>query len=198
MPWPSERLLSSLCWYEGKSGPGNASAPQLNLVIAGLRSSMMAAASSLILGGEVMTRGGITKKLVRFSSALVGHFKGSHAQVTILSSMLMAGVSGQRPQTVQPIGSILIPSMLDEGYDKDYAVASTGLWSTIGPIIPPSIMMVIYGSMTSVSVGQMFIGRHYTWTYVWNFTDGSFLLCGGEKGLPHPQAFQHERNLDCL
>ena len=131
-------------------------APQRIFVM--LDSFSMMAVPLFILAGEVMTRGGITKKLVRFSSALVGHFKGSHAQVTILSSMLMAGVSGSASADCSAIGSILIPSMLDEGYDKDYAVAVLASASTIGPIIPPSIMMVIYGSMTSVSVGQMFIG----------------------------------------
>jgi C4-dicarboxylate transporter DctM subunit len=123
-----------------------------------LDSFSMMAVPLFILAGEVMTRGGITQKLVRFSQTLVGHIKGSHAQVTIVSSMFMAGVSGSASADCSAIGSILVPSMLKEGYDKDYAVAVLASASTIGPIIPPSIMMVIYGSMTSVSVGQMFIG----------------------------------------
>ena len=119
-----------------------------------LDSFSMMAVPLFILSGEAMTRGGITKKLVMFSSTLVGHFKGGLAQISIMSSMLMAGVSG----SASALGAILIPSMIDEGYDKDYVVAVMASASTIGPIIPPSIMMVLYGSMTSVSVGQMFIG----------------------------------------
>ncbi len=123
-----------------------------------LDSFSMMAVPLFILSGEAMTRGGITKKLVMFSSTLVGHFKGGLAQISIMSSMLMAGVSGSASADCSALGAILIPSMIDEGYDKDYVVAVMASASTIGPIIPPSIMMVLYGSMTSVSVGQMFIG----------------------------------------
>ena len=131
-------------------------APQRIFVM--LDSFSMMAVPLFILAGEVMTKGGITQKLVKFASTMVGHIKGSQAQVTIVSSMLMAGVSGSASADCSAIGSILVPAMLDEGYDKDYSVAVLASASTIGPIIPPSIMMVIYGSMTSVSVGQMFVG----------------------------------------
>lgn len=123
-----------------------------------LDSFSMMAVPLFVLAGEVMTRGGITDKLVRFSSRLVGHLRGGQAHVTIVASMLMAGVSGSASADCSAIGSLLIPAMREEGYDKDFSVAVLASASTIGPIIPPSIMMVLYGSMTSVSVGRMFLG----------------------------------------
>ncbi|MDR0475870.1 MAG: TRAP transporter large permease, partial [Treponema sp.] len=123
-----------------------------------LDSFSLMAVPLFILSGEVMARGGIAKKLIKLSQALVGHIRGSHAQVTIVASMFFAAVCGSASASCSAIGSILIPAMREEGYDNDYSVAVLASASTIGPIIPPSVMMVIYGSMTSVSVGQMFIG----------------------------------------
>ena len=123
-----------------------------------LDSFSLMAVPLFILSGEVMSRGGIAQKLIKLASVLVGHIRGSHAQITIVSSMFFSCVCGSASAGCSAIGSILVPSMLEEKYDKDYAVAVLGTASTVGAIIPPSIMMVIYGSMTSVSVGQMFIG----------------------------------------
>ena len=131
-------------------------APQRVFVM--LDSFSLMAVPLFILSGEIMARGGIAQRLIRFSSVLVGHIRGSHAQITIISSMFFASVSGSASASCSAIGSIMVPSMVEEKYDKDYAVAVLACASTLGPIIPPSIMMVIYGSMTSVSVGQMFIG----------------------------------------
>jgi C4-dicarboxylate transporter DctM subunit len=125
-----------------------------------LDSFPMMAVPLFILSGEVMSRGGIAQKLIKFSSVLVGHIRGSQAQVTIVSNLFMSCVSGSASAGCTAIGSIMVPSMLEEGYDKDYAVAVLGSSSVLGAIIPPSIMMVIYGSMANVSVGKMFIGGY--------------------------------------
>jgi len=111
-----------------------------------------------VLAGQLMNEGGLTKYIIDFSSKLVGHLRGGLAHVNILASMLFAGVSGSCIADSSGIGSILIPPMLKHGYDKDFAIAVTASSSTIGPIIPPSIQMVIYSSYAGVSIGRMFLG----------------------------------------
>lgn len=111
-----------------------------------------------ILAGEVMASAGITKKIVEFASSLVGHLTAGLAQTSILGAMLMAGISGSAAADASALGGMLIPAMKDEGYDDDFAAAVIASSNVIGPIIPPSIMMIIYGSMTSVSIGDMFVG----------------------------------------
>lgn len=111
-----------------------------------------------ILAGELMNTAGITRRLVNFANALVGHMKGGLAQVNVVASMLFAGISGSAAADTSAIGSMLIPAMLEDGYKKDFAVVITATSSCIGPIIPPSILMVIFGSIAGVSVGGMFLG----------------------------------------
>ena len=111
-----------------------------------------------ILAGEVMASAGITRKIVEFASSLVGHLTAGLAQTSILGAMLMAGISGSAAADASALGGMLIPAMKDEGYDDDFAAAVIASSNVIGSIIPPSIMMIIYGSMTSVSIGDMFVG----------------------------------------
>jgi C4-dicarboxylate transporter DctM subunit len=111
-----------------------------------------------VLAGELMNTAGITKRLVNFANALVGHMKGGLAQVNIVASMLFAGLSGSAAADASSIGAMLIPAMIEDGYKKDFAVAITATSSCIGPIIPPSILMVVFGSIAGVSIGGMFLG----------------------------------------
>lgn len=111
-----------------------------------------------ILAGSLMGFGGISKRIVNFANALVGHITGGLALVTILTSMIFAGISGSAVADTAAVGKILIPSMIAKKYPAAYAAAVTGIASTIGIIIPPSIPMVILGSMLEVSVGKMFLG----------------------------------------
>lgn len=90
-----------------------------------------------------MNSAGITRRIVNFCSALVGHIRGGLAHVNILASMLFAGISGAAAADSASLGSMLIPAMIEDGYDADFSVAVTATSSTIGPIIPPSIMMII-------------------------------------------------------
>lgn len=123
-----------------------------------LDSFSLMAVPIFILAGEAMSSSGITNKIVKFASTMIGHVRAGLAKVTILASMIMAGISGAAAADASAIGSIMIPAMEKDGYEKDVAVSVVSTANTIGPIIPPSIMMIIYGSMTSVSIGAMFLG----------------------------------------
>jgi tripartite ATP-independent transporter DctM subunit len=127
-------------------------------LMAGVDSFPLLAVPMFILAGELMSRGGVTQRLVRFSSVLVGHIKGGLAQVSVLANVIMAGMSGSAAADLAATGSLLIPGMVKRGYPADFASAVIASASTIGPIIPPSLPMVIIGSMVSVSVGQLFMG----------------------------------------
>lgn len=111
-----------------------------------------------ILSGEIMNAGGITKRIVGFAEGLVGHFRGGLGHVNVVANMIMAGVSGSASADAVAIGSVMIPAMVQAGYPAAFAAGLTASAATIGPIIPPSIVMVIYGSMTGVSIGAMFLG----------------------------------------
>ena len=155
MPLGIAIAASSLCSMAAADLPGIL-LPQR--MFGQLNSFSLMAVPIFILAGEIMERAGITSRIVRFASACIGHFRAGLAQVSVLASMLMAGISGSAAADASALGAMLIPSMVDEGYDRDFAVAVIASANTIGPIIPPSIMMVIYGSMTGVSIGDMFIG----------------------------------------
>jgi len=111
-----------------------------------------------MLAGFLMSSGGISRRLVAFSNALVGHITGGLAHVNILASMFFAGISGSAVADTAGIGNILIPSMVKQNYERSYSTAVTAISSTIGIVIPPSIPMVIIGAMLSVSVGKLFLG----------------------------------------
>ncbi|MCJ7683383.1 MAG: TRAP transporter large permease subunit, partial [Desulfobacteraceae bacterium] len=105
-----------------------------------------------LLAGEIMNIGGITQNLVRFANVLVGHLRGGLAHVNIVASILFAGLSGSAVADTSALGSILIPAMEKDGYSKKFSAAVTAGSSVIGPIIPPSIIMVIYGLVMNTSV----------------------------------------------
>ena len=111
-----------------------------------------------MLAGEIMNRSGIVGDLLRFSRALVGRFVGGLAHVNVLMSMLFAGLSGSSVADTSAIGSIVIPMMKKEGYDKPFSVAITCASSLIGVIIPPSIPMIIIGAIAQISIVQLFLG----------------------------------------
>ena len=110
-----------------------------------------------ILAGNLMNTGGITDRIFRFANALVGHVKGGLAHVNILNSVIFAGMSGSAVADAAGIGLIEIKAMDDAGYDRKFSAAVTAASATIGPVIPPSIPFVVYGSMTNTSVGKLFL-----------------------------------------
>jgi len=125
-------------------------------VFSGMFSYPLLAVPFFVLAGELMNSAGIIQRLVNLSNLLVGKFPGSLAQVNIVSSIFFAGISGSAVADTGAIGSLLIPAMEKEGYDLDFSAAVTVASSIIGPIIPPSIIMVIYAYSTGLSVGGLF------------------------------------------
>lgn len=111
-----------------------------------------------ILAGNLMDRGGLSKRIVDFASALVGFIKGGLAMVSVVSAMIFAGISGSANADTAAIGSILIPAMKNKNYNPSMAATVVAAAGSIGVIIPPSIPMVVYASIANVSVGAMFLG----------------------------------------
>ena len=124
----------------------------------GLNSFVLLAIPLFILAANIMNRGKITEMLVNFCIALVGNIRGGLAHANILVSMIFAGVSGSSQADTAGVGKMLIPAMIDTGYDKETTVGVTAASSTIGVIIPPSIPMVVYSGLTNASVAALFIG----------------------------------------
>ena len=123
---------------------------------AGMDSFTLLCIPGFMLAGALMNGGGITKRILNFCNSFLGHFRGSLALVNIVASMVFAGISGTAIADVCSLGSMLIPAMVEDGYDDDFSVAVTAASSVVGPIIPPSVPMVIAGSCVSISVGKMF------------------------------------------
>lgn len=126
-------------------------------MIAGVDIFPLVAVPLFILAGDLMNKGGITRRLIDFSLSIVGHFKGSLSQVAIITNIIMAGVSGSGVADASATGTILIPAMKKAGYEAEYAAAVIAAASTIGPIIPPSIPMIIFAVMSNVSIGKLFM-----------------------------------------
>jgi tripartite ATP-independent transporter DctM subunit len=129
----------------------------LNRLYSGMNSFPLMAVPFFILAGELMNQGGITQSIVRFSQTLIGHFRGGLAQVNILSSVLFAGLSGSAVADTSALGKMLIPAMEQNGYSRRFAAAITAASSVIGPIIPPSGIMILYAFIMNVSVAGMFL-----------------------------------------
>lgn len=127
-------------------------------IVGGLNSFPLMAAPLFLLAGELMGRGGISKRIVTFSSALVGYLKGGLAMVSVVASMIFAGISGSGAADASAIGSIMIPQLKEKGYSNGFSGAIISAGGAIGPIIPPSLNMIIYASLTGDSVGKMFLG----------------------------------------
>ncbi len=123
----------------------------------GMDSFPLMALPFFLLAGEVMNRGGITVRLVQFSQAFIGHLRGGLAHVNVLSSILFAGLSGSAVADTSALGSTLIPAMEKQGYTRRFAAAITAASSVIGPIIPPSGIMIIYAYVMGQSVAALFM-----------------------------------------
>ena len=112
-----------------------------------------------ILSGSIMNEGGITQRLIKLAMALVGHVKGGLAHVTVVVGMIFAGISGSSTAESAALSTVFIPPMWERGYRKDFAVAITACASSLGVIIPPSILVVIYGAVAGISVGALLIAQ---------------------------------------
>lgn len=126
-------------------------------LFAGMNSTSLLAIPFFILAGNIMSRS-ITSKLIDIANALIGWIRGSLALVTVLASALFGAISGSGVATASAIGGITIPAMKKEGYPDHFAAAVSAISSIMGPIIPPSITLIVYASITNVSVSSLFMG----------------------------------------
>lgn len=127
------------------------------LVSAAITKSVLMAIPFFILGGNIMEKSGISSRLINLAQSCVGHFKGGVAMVCVLVACFFAAISGSGPATVAALGLILIPAMIEVGYKPAFAAALMATAGAIGVIIPPSITFVVYGSISDVSIGDLFI-----------------------------------------
>ena len=126
-------------------------------IVTGADSFPLMAIPLFLLAGNLMIGGGLTDKLSRFATAMVGHFRGGLAQVNVVNSMVMGGMTGSAIADAVSDCKILVPVMVKSGYSARFAAALSGATAVIAPIIPPSIPFIIYGSISGVSIGQLFL-----------------------------------------
>lgn len=154
VPIPFALLASTLVYYFGAELP-------LNIVVVRLLRSfdsfILLAIPFFILAGRIMSEAGISDRLIRVADLIVGRVKGNLAYTNIVVSMFFGGITGTAISDTTAIGSILIPSMVKKGYSRGFSAAVTAASSTMGPIIPPSLMFIIYGSIAQVSIRDMFL-----------------------------------------
>lgn len=127
-------------------------------LINGANNFALMAIPFFILAGELMNRGGMSKRIVQFAMTLVGHVRGGLGYVVIIASVLFAGLSGSAVADTAALGAILIPMMVERGYDKRIPTAIVSSAGIIAPIIPPSIPMILFGVVSGVSITQLFMG----------------------------------------
>ena len=124
---------------------------------AGMDSFVLLCIPGFILAGNLMNAGGITGRIVRLAQAMVGWMRGGLGLTNVAASMLFGGISGTAAADAASIGGMMIPGMKKAGYPADFSAAITAASSTVGPIIPPSVPMIIVGTLSGISVGKMFI-----------------------------------------
>ncbi|WP_368233541.1 TRAP transporter large permease subunit [Anaerotruncus rubiinfantis] len=127
-------------------------------LFSGIDSTTLTAVLLFTLAGSLMMKGGMSDRLISFADALVGHLPSGMAMVSVLACMFFAALTGAAVAAAAAIGGIMIPVMLEKGYDKGFTSSLLATASSIGPIIPPSIPLLIYGVIASCSVAKLFIG----------------------------------------
>lgn len=127
-------------------------------VVNGIDSFPLIAIALFLFAGELMNAGGITRRIVEFAATLVGHIRGGLGHVTVLASMIISGISGSAVADAAATGSVMVPAMKRAGFPPAFSAALCETAAVMGPIIPPSIPMVIYAILVEASVGKMFVG----------------------------------------
>jgi tripartite ATP-independent transporter DctM subunit len=149
-------LVSSLCYFFMH--------PEINAIMvmqkmfSSLDNFVLVAIPLFTLAGNVMNSGGITDRLFTFCLRLVGHLRGGLGYVNVAASFIFSGMSGSALADIGGLGQIELKAMKDQGYDDEFSLGITAASATMGPIIPPSIPMVVYGGFASISVGALFLG----------------------------------------
>lgn len=126
-------------------------------LVSAIDSEALVAVPLFVLAGEIMNHGGLTRRLIDWSMAVVGHFRGALSQAAMTTNLVMAGISGSAVSDATATGAILIPAMKDDGYKPGYAAAVIAAGAMLGPIIPPSIPMLVYAIMANLSIGRLFL-----------------------------------------
>jgi tripartite ATP-independent transporter DctM subunit len=148
-------LLASLYFILSDSGSDLIIVPQQ--IQDGLNSFPFLAIPFFVLAGNLMAEAGVINRFVQLAQTLIGHVRGGLAHAVILSGALLSGVSGSGTADAAALGSTMIPALEKQGYKKDFAVVLCAFSGALGPIIPPSIFLIIYGAMGNVSIGQLFL-----------------------------------------
>ena len=153
----------------------------------GLDSFVILSVPLFLLLGEVMERAQITGRLVDFAQSLVGRLRGGLAHVSVVTNMIMSGISGSGTADAAATAAVLMPAMRQARYPVPFSAALIGAGGTIGPIIPPSIVMVIYGSIANVSVARLFLAGIIPGIIMGGFLMATTALMARRKGLPPGQ-----------
>ncbi len=164
-------------------------------ILDGVNKASLAAVPFFIMAGNLMNAVGMTDRIFNFANALVGHFKAGLAQVNVLSSMIFAGVSGAAVADCAGLGTIEIKAMKERGYRADFAAAVTVCSAVVGPIIPPSIGLVIYAFLAQQSIERMFLAGLVPGDRGRPVADGLQPDPGGPPQLPDPGAGDLPRGL---
>jgi tripartite ATP-independent transporter DctM subunit len=153
-------------------------------VAAGTDKFLLLAIPFFFLAAEFMSTGGIMQRLVDLARALVGHLRGGLGQVNVLASMMFAGMSGSAVADAAGMGRIEIEMMHRSGYDRGFSGAITAASATIGPVIPPSIPFVVYGSLANVSIGKLFLAGVVPGVAMGLFLMGAVWVLAGRRSFP--------------
>ena len=150
-------ILAAVAGIFVKSGQAVGAAMLTTTTVAGVDSFVLVTIPLFVLTGELMNRGGLSQRLIDWALAMMGFMRGALSQASILVNTIMAGISGSAVADASAIGSVMIPAMRRQGYPGGYAGAVIAAGAMLGPIIPPSIPMIVYGAMANVSIVRMFL-----------------------------------------
>ena len=166
---------------------GGGHTPQVvlaQMTVSGADNFILLAVPCFMFAGELMNRGGITRRLVAFAESIVGSLHGGLAYVVIIVNMIMAGVSGAAIADAAAVGSVMIPSMTKAGYRRGFAGAVNAAAATIGPVIPPSVGFIIYASLANVSVGKLFLAGAVPGVVMGLYMMAACFIIARRRGLP--------------
>ncbi len=150
-------LVVTAIWYIWESGNTVLYDSFAQKMFAGLENYGLLAIPLFMLTGELMNEGGMTKRLINMARVFVGGFRGGLAYINLLANMFMAAIIGSATAQIAVMSRAMVPAMVDEGYDRGFAAATTAAGGLLAPVIPPSMMFVIYGVLAQVPIGEMFI-----------------------------------------
>lgn len=162
-------------------------------MVAGVDSFVLLAVPFFILAGSLMNACGVTDRIFAFADSLVGWMRGGLGHVNVGASVVFAGMSGAAVADAGGLGAVEIKAMRDAGYDDDFSIGVTAASSTIGPIIPPSLPMVIYGVVASVSIGQLFVAGILPGLMMAAMLMGAVSIIAHRRGYPRGARFSFGR-----